>query len=152
MATKSIYLAPAGSILSPTAGRWLFSMLGILYLAFGYFHFSNQGEILDSGLFLLAGLGFIASGLLYSTAGPLARYVRVTGEGLSIKPTVLGRSHNYSWDDLAAIQLGHYEITLQAQDGTEVSYFLSTRAADSQAAKTAIRQAAEAKGLPVHGG
>ncbi|HHL52758.1 MAG TPA: hypothetical protein ENJ39_05230, partial [Flammeovirgaceae bacterium] len=105
MATKNIYLTPAGSVLSPVAGRWLFFIMGILYLAFSYFHFSNQSEILNSGLFLLAGLSFITGGLLYSTTGPLARYVRVTGEGLSIKPTVLGRSHNYSWNDLAAIQL-----------------------------------------------
>ena len=152
MITRNIHLAPAGSVLSPVACRWLLSILGILYLAFSYYHFTNREETLGSWLFMLTGLGFIVGGLLYSSAGPLARYVKVTDEGLSIKPNVLGRAHSYLWNDLSAIQLGHYEITLQAKDGTEISCFLSTRATDSQAAKIAIREVAETKGLPVHGG
>jgi len=58
MVAKNIYLAPADSVLSPAAGRWLLSILGLLYLGFSYYHFTTRGETLDSGLFLLAGLSF----------------------------------------------------------------------------------------------
>ena len=147
---KTILLG-ATSVISNRASKWLWSIIGTLYIGLGTSKIYNQGASFESVGWLIIGASFLIYGLIIFSATLLTPQIRITDSEIQIKKKILDKATLVPWTHILSIEFGPYLISLQLNDRVEtISY--SSHAEASIEIKSIIREVAESKDIPVTGG
>lgn len=147
---KTILLGEKGMI-SANVSKWLFGILGLLWLILGIIEIYEEGSSIGSIGYLAIAFVFIVYSILVFTINPLAPKVIITDHEIKIKRKVIGGHINILWNDIKSIEFDQYTIAFHLTEGVK-EFTYRTNADISIEIKSSIREIAETKNISVTGG
>lgn len=146
---KTILFA-AGQV-SPKAGKWIFSIIGILNLLLGIRKLTMQGINFDSVFTFFLGVGFLFYGLVIFTSTSFTPKIVINETEIRVKKKFFGTTQLIEWMNVQSIRFGPYNIAFQLDDRNETIDYEAT-AETSMEIKSTIRESAEQKNIPLTDG
>ena len=147
---KTILLGEKGMI-STKISKWLFTILGLLWLLLGIIRFYEDGAGTGSIAYLVIAFAFILYSILVFTVNPFAPKVILSDEEIVLKRKAFSSPVKILWNSIQSIEFNQYMIAFHSTEGVE-EFSYSTNADISIEIKTAIREIAEQKNIQVVGG
>ena len=137
---------------SDNANKWVFILLGLLFLTNGiiniYNNFEPFGRIFGV-LVIIAGLWYIFYGIFgFTENSKLAPKVKVDESMIELKNSLWKSSTKLDWSELSSIKFGSYEVIFQLKDSSN-SFSYNSNADVSITIKQTIRDFAERKNIEV---
>lgn len=148
--TKTILIG-ATSFLSDKGNKWYSFMFGSSQLLLGVYYFSKSEFTFQSVAYTLIGLTFYIYAFLFYTNTPFTPKVQLNTESIEIKNKLFKPSMRLAWPSISEITFSKYQITF-ALDKGEYVFNYSVHADTSKKIKESIREIAESKNIPIHGG
>lgn len=148
--TKTILLG-TGNNFSNKTSKWLFVILGVLYVVYGYQKMDQVDRLIESRGFMIYGIVFVAYGFIIFSNNAFSPKVVINEKTIKFKPKFFGAATQIHWIDIRQIEFGSYEITFHLKDG-DVRIPYHTNPDISIEIKKAIRPIAHNLSIDVIGG
>jgi hypothetical protein len=153
---NKVFIIGMNNKFSANANRWGFILVGLVFLANGYFniHRSNLsllGIILGTLMFG-GGIYYLFYGVFgFAESSRFSLKVKVDESAIELKNSFWKPSKKLHWVDLSVIQFQHYQIIFELKDQS-ISFSYNANPEISIAIKQTIREVAEQKNIQVIGG
>ena len=132
--------------------RWIFGILGLIYLTLGGFKFYSSGiSIASVGWFTAGGCIFVYGLMAFSKSSQFALRINITEEVIEIKDKYFKSSTVLNWMDILSIEFDKYEISFVQKSKTKTFSYESNPDVSIEI-KSIIREIAEKKGVAIKGG
>lgn len=141
---------------SAYANKWLFILMGILFLVNGGLNISYYPQEILRPLFgiltLMSGIFYFFYGLIgFSVNSKYSLKVKVDKSTIELKNSLWKASTKLNWSDISSIQFQPFEVIFGLKD-TSNSFSYASNADVSIEIKQTLREFAESRGIEVIGG
>ena len=147
---KTILLGSTNAI-SNNASKWIFSIIGIIYIGLGITDTYEQGSSFSSIGRIIIGISFLLYSLIIFSATPLTPKIKVNNNEVELKNKIFSKTLRIMWMNIKSIEFDSYSIGFRLNDGVE-KFNYKSNAESSIEIKSLIRKVAESKNIPVIGG
>jgi hypothetical protein len=147
---KTILLGSKGTI-SNNVSKWIFGILGLLYIVLGSKKIYEQGVSFDSIGHLIIAFVFLLYSIIVFSVTPLTPKMRICDNEIEIKRKIFSSPIKILWTNIQSIEFNQYMIVFHLTDRVE-EFNYSSNAETSIEIKSSIREVSEKKNIQVTGG